>query len=368
MRLLTKFLLKYEGEAYHSMSKDEWKEYKHKSNNEYNSSLIWSCALLMLIDIVLLILVLTRTIDHGSENPMFRQFYHSSLLCIFGFSIIILGIRGKKDIKWLRRFDAGFVLSIIALSFSVLYTVFHFNVDSRLVYYAIGLIFCVCFLRERPLFNTLIYLLSLAVLIIISFVLVPDASYRYSIIFHSCILALLTILISQSIFKHRMKSFCANEQLSRLVTIDSLTGLNNRFSYNKYISENSISCPAVICTFDMDNLKEINDTFGHLEGDKCLKAIAKSLSAAFEFSFLARIGGDEFVAILANSSISSAISKIVRFRDLIEDEAFANSSISVSLGYCILTKNEYFNEAFIKAENMMYAEKNQKKLISYGGE
>lgn len=365
MSILKKMLFKYEGKAYHTMSKETWKKYKQSTNKSSSSSLIWGCALLLAIDIVLLILVLTRIISNRPEDYSFLIYYHISVLVVFSLSAVILNIREKhSEIKWLKKIDAGFILSIFALGYSVLYTIFKFNIDGQIVFYAIGLIFCVYFLRERPLVNTLIYLASLAAIIISATILVSDQSVKSSIIFDCSIITAATILISINIFKYRIQSYYINNNLSRLVTIDSLTGLNNRFSYNKYISEKRIVCPAVVCIFDMDNLKEVNDTLGHLEGDKCLVAIANSLSASFEFSFLARIGGDEFVAILGSTTLSAAFPKIEKFRSIISKKTDGLPSISVSLGYCKLNINTSYNEAYIKAENMMYAEKNKKKLLA----
>lgn len=347
------------------MSKETWKKYKQSTNKSSSSSLLWGCALLLTIDIVLLVLVLTKKICNRPEDYSFLIYFHISVLVVFSLSAVILNIREKhSEIKWLKKIDAGFILSIFALGYSVLYTIFKFNIDGQIVFYAIGLIFCVCFLRERPLVNTLIYLTSLAAIIISAAVLVPDQSIKSSIIFDCSIITAATILISMNIFKYRIQSYYINNNLSRLVTIDSLTGLNNRFSYNKYISEKRIVCPAVVCIFDMDNLKEVNDTLGHLEGDKCLIAIANSLSASFEFSFLARIGGDEFVAILGSTTLGAIFPKIEKFRSIISEKADGLPSISVSLGYCKLNINTSYNEAYIKAENMMYAEKNKKKLLA----
>lgn len=365
MSVLKKILCRYEGKAYHTMSKETWRQYKQSTNKSNSSSLIWGCALMLVIDIVLLILVLTEIISNGPEKYSFLIYYHISILAVFSLSVFILNIRERhSEIKWLKRIDAGLFLSIFALVYSVVYTIFKFNVDGQIVFYAIGLIFCVYFLRERPIVNTLIFSASLAAIIISAIILVPDKSLRTSLIFDCSIITAVTILISISIFKYRIQSYYVNNNLSKLVTIDSLTGLNNRFSYNKYISENRIFCPAIVCIFDMDNLKEVNDTQGHLEGDKCLIAIAKSLSESFEFSFLARIGGDEFVAIIGNTTLSAALPKIDKFRSIMSKETNKLPGISVSLGYSKLNINTSYNEAYIKAENMMYAEKNKKKLLA----
>ena len=362
MKPLKSIMQKYEGEAFRSMSKKTWKQFKSSENEDVSSSLILGCAALLIFEIVMLILVLTEIIHHGLENSGFLLAYHISMLSVFTLSVIVLSIREThKGMKWLKKINAAFVLSVIALAYSVVYTIYKMNIDGQIVVYAVGLIFCVYFLRERPLVNTSIFLFSLLVIIVAAILIVPDVHQKQTIIFDCSIIAVVTIFISRNIFKYRIKSFFINDQLNRLVTVDTLTGLNNRFSYNQYISENKIVCPAVICVLDMDNLKVINDTYGHMEGDKALVTIACALSAAFEFSFLARTGGDEFVVIVSSTTLKDTYPKIENFRNIIKKGTEELHEISVSLGYSKLKKNASFGNAYMKAEQMMYEEKMEKK-------
>ena len=352
------------GKAFYSMSKETWKQFKSSENDDVSASLIWGCAALLLFEIVMLILLLSEIVDHGLNNSGFLLTYHISMLSVFTLSIIILSIReSHKEIKWLRKINVALMLSLLALAYSVIYTIYMINIDGQIVVYAFGLIFCVYFLRERPLINTSIFMLSLLAINVSAVIMVSDEEARQSIIFNCSIVAVVTVFISMNIFKYRIKSFFINDKLNKLVTKDTLTGLNNRFSYNQYISENKICCPAVVCVLDTDNLKVINDTYGHLEGDKALIAIAKGLCSAFEFSFLARTGGDEFVVIIGSSTLKEVFPKIEKFRNIISKGTQDIPQVSVSLGYSKLKKNASYNEAFIKAEQMMYNEKLEKKNI-----
>ena len=79
--------------------------------------------------------------------------------------------------------------------------------------------------------------------------------------------------------------------------LDQLTGLLNQNSYlNKTAS---LSQNGTLLVFDVDNFKQINDTYGHLNGDKCLETIAACIKKAyFKDGFCYRIGGDEFCVLL----------------------------------------------------------------------
>ncbi len=92
------------------------------------------------------------------------------------------------------------------------------------------------------------------------------------------------------------------------ISTDELTGLNNRRELNKYLEylNNSGKKSACVCLIDIDRFKQINDKFGHLEGDKALKTVAsvlkKSCAEVDDGWFLARFGGDEFVLASSNKT------------------------------------------------------------------
>lgn len=94
-----------------------------------------------------------------------------------------------------------------------------------------------------------------------------------------------------------------NAQLAHQVATDSLTKLPNRYALNNF-SDSAFErayksgSTLAVCILDVDHFKEYNDTYGHLEGDKCLRAIAEKLNdISADRIFCARYGGDEFVVI-----------------------------------------------------------------------
>jgi diguanylate cyclase (GGDEF)-like protein len=97
------------------------------------------------------------------------------------------------------------------------------------------------------------------------------------------------------------------------VNIDALTGIyNRRFfeeSLDKQIDSASISSGELsLLMMDIDFFKKYNDTYGHVEGDNCLKSVASALvqSLSRPTDFLARYGGEEFVIILPNTGEAGA--------------------------------------------------------------
>lgn len=98
-------------------------------------------------------------------------------------------------------------------------------------------------------------------------------------------------------------------QLESLATTDELTGLRNRRGFYDVFASELDKCNrghsegGLLILIDLDNFKAINDTFGHLAGDCCLRLVARTLANEIRaMDAAARLGGDEFVLLLSNTS------------------------------------------------------------------
>ena len=105
----------------------------------------------------------------------------------------------------------------------------------------------------------------------------------------------------------------ANEQLQRLATIDGLTQLDNRTTLDTYLWQQCqrqarIDIPFSLFLADVDCFKKYNDTYGHLAGDECLRAIARVFKAIAHQhgGIAARYGGEEFALALPNCTENKA--------------------------------------------------------------
>ncbi len=109
----------------------------------------------------------------------------------------------------------------------------------------------------------------------------------------------------------------AEEKIEWLAHHDALTGVANRF-YFRETFENALKglgkgCTLALHWLDIDEFKEVNDTYGHPIGDALLKAIAQRLRACIRRTdFLARLGGDEFAIIQAGASRSDQCERLAR--------------------------------------------------------
>ncbi len=120
----------------------------------------------------------------------------------------------------------------------------------------------------------------------------------------------------------------------QLATLDELTMISNRRGFMA-LGQHTLnvcqrkSMPATLMVFDLNEFKEINDTYGHAEGDRALVTFAETMRLVFRDSdVFARTGGDEFVALLTDSDESTVSAVLDRF-----DSAIAEHNAMAKRGY-----------------------------------
>ncbi|MBQ2140483.1 MAG: diguanylate cyclase [Acidaminococcaceae bacterium] len=145
---------------------------------------------------------------------------------------------------------------------------------------------------------------------------------------------------------------------------DALTNLPNRYRFEQYlldVGERGYSL--AILMFDINYLKETNDTEGHSAGDNLIRTAAQCITSCFgEKSF--RIGGDEFAAVVEDCRPETVQQMIYRFREAEEQE---NISISVGYAYADNISETTIKQLLDEADKQMYAEKQaaHKRLRQY---
>ena len=158
------------------------------------------------------------------------------------------------------------------------------------------------------------------------------------------------------------------QELWELALVDELTGLHNRRSFillaEQVIKEAARAQRPVIALFaDVDNLKRINDTYGHSEGDRALRLVADALRAACrESDIVGRLSGDEFAILLAEAHQDDGLEHRVRGQ-VAEAAAAFGYPLSVSIGTASCSADEpcELSELFARADTAMYEEKTAKR-------
>lgn len=151
------------------------------------------------------------------------------------------------------------------------------------------------------------------------------------------------------------------KKLRYLSYTDVLTGLYNRAFFNEKISEliNAKQYPIGIIMGDINGLKLVNDTFGHIEGDNLIISVAQALKSKCKNNeSIFRWGGDEFIVLIPNSNEENCENLIREINLFLSNSKDNRFRLSMSMGTSMIT-NESINidDALKEAENKLYREK-----------
>ena len=158
-------------------------------------------------------------------------------------------------------------------------------------------------------------------------------------------------------------------ELEGLVYLDALTGIANRRFLERSIAARIDEAARYgwtlgVVAMDIDHLKAVNDTYGHQAGDLLLQMVARTLKGATRsFDAVGRWGGDEFMAILANTSEAELGRIAERYRVLVEksDLPLAEKTLQVTLsvGATAVHAGEEASSVVVRVDELLYESKRQ---------
>jgi diguanylate cyclase (GGDEF)-like protein len=163
-----------------------------------------------------------------------------------------------------------------------------------------------------------------------------------------------------------------SEAMRKLAYVDALTGIGNRAAFERACDEiderrHDLDFDFLMACFDVDNLKYVNDTFGHEYGDRHLVAASSALQYSFGgIGELFRVGGDEFDVLIigkdAEEAYKSAIERLRQVEDGYNEE-HPDATLRISSGTCLLsqTANRSLREVAAVADAAMYADKPKRR-------
>ena len=157
------------------------------------------------------------------------------------------------------------------------------------------------------------------------------------------------------------------EQAESSATTDYLTGLPNARSLFLQLDRELARCKRdnstlIVMVSDMDGFKQINDRFGHLEGNRVLRLFAQALKdSCREYDYVARMGGDEFVVVAPGLPADAAAKKAEQLRELAKHagkEVCSEDILSLSVGQASYPGDGQDAEGLLaEADRRMYLEK-----------
>ena len=158
---------------------------------------------------------------------------------------------------------------------------------------------------------------------------------------------------------------------------DALTKLGNRAAFDEHFEKQihryqQNKFDLAITVIDLDDFKRINDTFGHIAGDKTLQVIANTLKKVIDDDvFVGRYGGEEFVLIFSHVDKEMVMKKLNILRKKVASLPFTfkndRVSITLSIGVTLIEQNDNVHSAFERADAALYqAKKTGKNKVIYG--
>lgn len=266
--------------------------------------------------------------------------------------------------------------------------------SGQIIVYAISIIA----VAVTPIFKPITLLLMYLIAHLPFLFLLPYFQKSSDILWANCINSTTFLIISWMIscmrYKNQVDDFNnrkiiqkkndelerVNQKLEKLSQIDSLTGIFNRFVFDKTIEAEWDRCkryfiPLSLIMIDVDFFKAFNDSYGHQAGDDCLRKVSQVLSSSARRSSdtVARYGGEEFAIVLTYMEKESVLEFAEQLRKGVEQLAIphmcssVSNYITISLGiYTVIPSDMLSIEQFIKtADEALYeAKKCRNKVVS----
>lgn len=269
---------------------------------------------------------------------------------------------------WTSAFITGIITSVFRLLYSgVNYTIVLLCIGIMATSIGCGLI---SLTRLRYKWMSIIMLLySLIIRSIVYYMVIKDNSSFHKIILTTWASTLLIVYIVFHFVRYLLTTYRLLQNLQIESTEDYLTGLSNKRFFNQELSSIMKEMKekpgrVSLLILDIDDFKEVNDTYGHAAGDAVLKELGKVLSVLCEGNYvISRVGGEEFAIVLKEESPETTLETAERIRKAVMTHRFPihngdKLKISVSIGAAVYpdTVDDLDNLAD-EADNKLYVAK-----------
>lgn len=337
-------------------------------------------------------LIYTKGTLNTQSSRVYTILY--SILLAVSVAFLFLSLHMKKSLPKTAKaiVNMSYIYGVFILFWSACITIYDQRVSDNISVYmivALSVAVLICF---KPLHA----MLSFTSAYIFLLCLLPSFSNHehdnYGRNINLTVMSIMCILIciyrnryERKLYLNRQIIMESNTRLEKLASLDEMTGLNNRrFLYNErntfYEQCKNEDAPITFMMIDIDSFKNYNDTFGHLQGDECLRRmtwrIKKELTK--ENEYLIRYGGEEFLYIGIGIDEHTAKARGTYFTDIIRELVIGPSesmpmNITISVGTYTAHPQEYIDngnswaECIDKADKALYVAKStgKDKCVNY---
>jgi diguanylate cyclase (GGDEF)-like protein len=301
-------------------------------------------------------------LDAGSKvNIVFYSLLPRTAILLFAVVFFFVSKRRKACMALINSVSI-FILIFYALH---LYMAYHFN-DPDLTMESLDVVFiilCISTVPNRWIVNLTLSVFAGGLFLTVTplFITGMTLSVIPGLILYLCLTIAIVSISSFQINWYKRKQFVREAQLDQLAQTDPLTKSYNRLKCDTEITRrclNEQGFSAIL--LDIDNFKEINDTYGHIVGDKVLvETVETILQNIREIDVLARWGGDEFLIVLDGTSLEAALNLAERLRQIFETRTFGGlpHMVSASFGVTEYVKGDDLYSIFDRIDKMLYSVK-----------
>lgn len=321
------------------------------------------------------------------------QLWRSGLIQAHGTMLVIASISAALAF-WLRRKEQFFcklatflpnVISLLYLLFCVWVSVVDLLIIPAITPFILATISVGVILLLRPLIATINYSIALGVLgfcitrcnfsseVLLSIHVNSFASALLGLGVSMLVWQRQTILTRQSyqIAEQKSELEVKNQELELLATRDALTGLMNRAQFVRSMNliadqAGETESEAAIMMIDIDHFKAVNDQFGHPAGDQVLIEIAQVMVKNLpNNAVLARLGGEEFIVLLPNTTLELGTKIAEKLRQAIEKYPIelCSQKVQVTASFGVTSLQEMNDETlhshYLKVDKALYLAKHQ---------
>ena len=311
--------------------------------------------------------------------------YNVSLIQIFSFTIIelVLCIISSISIRNNKEKKTEYIVNLIFLLICSLPVIYYPNFTYLLVLPSLSILTSTVFKNYKMVLS--FYIINI-LLIFLTFI--RNFNFEINLIFNYLIYSILITFISKisleisEVFvleeKHIKNITRKNLSLEKEIELEPLTKLFNKKALYKDLEkifketkkEDIMPC---IIMIDLDYFKRINDTYGHINGDKALLSLTNIINKKISKNFLAyRFGGEEFAIVIKNEDLNKVYGIIEDMRkdfSNIKHEYLNNDYVTFSAGIACYKYKKDIYEWIKEADEALYQAKNEgrNKTVLYKG-
>lgn len=319
-----------------------------------------NCILILIFELIMMASMAFR--EGGPFGAPRRQGYFLLYVALFCATLIFLFLGYKRNTPpaKLLRFGSAYALLVCLWSCGVTF-LDQFGGNGLNVYIYV-ILFVSLFAMLKPWQSILIFLTGFVVLNSL-LVLTPSGSINvFNNLMNSCFLTIIAIFLSCYFYRSRVFSAYdqiiigrqyqeisqVNDQLQELVMTDQLTQMKNRRYLEDVVAGHLSQCdschPTAGIMIDIDFFKQYNDTYGHQEGDVCLRNIAQVLlEYVDEGAYVVRYGGEEFFICLLGTTEQATAEIAESIRNAVETCKFVREDLSE--GHVTVSIGVYWSES-----------------------